>query len=102
MEFAFITSMNRSTGKIPFRIVYSKVPNHVLNLVILPKLQGSNAQANDLLGKSSQIHHEVRTKLDASNAKYKADVDKHRRLKTFNEGELVMIYRCKQRFQIGT
>ena len=38
MEFAYNTSMNRSTGKTPFEIVYCKVPNHVLDLAILPKL----------------------------------------------------------------
>ena len=34
----YTRSMNRSMGKTPFDIVYSKVLNHVLDLVIFLKL----------------------------------------------------------------
>ena len=57
MEFAYNTSMNSSMGKTPFHIVYSKVPNHVLDLVILPKLRGSSLKADNMMAKASQIHN---------------------------------------------
>ena len=57
MEFAYNTSMNSSMGKTPFDIVYSKVPNHVLDLVILPKLRGSSLKADNMMAKASQIHN---------------------------------------------
>lgn len=53
MEFAFNTSVNRSTGKIPFEIVYSKLPNHNLDLVVLPKISKSNLKAGQLVDKAS-------------------------------------------------
>ena len=62
MEFAFNTSVNRSTGKSPFEIVYSKIPNHVLDLVVLPKIPGSNISADHMLDKVSQVHDDVKKK----------------------------------------
>lgn len=67
IKLAFNTSINRYTIKTPFEIVYSKVPNHVFDHVILPKLrESSNAHANDLPDETS---HEVQTKFSAFNAK---------------------------------
>ncbi|XP_026400411.1 uncharacterized protein LOC113296317 [Papaver somniferum] len=59
MEFAYNTSVNRSTCKTPFQIVYSKVPNHILDLVVLPKLRKSNAKADNFVEKASLIHQEA-------------------------------------------
>ncbi|KAL5713670.1 hypothetical protein ACHQM5_015724 [Ranunculus cassubicifolius] len=53
-----------------------------------------------MVEKASQLHHEVKAKIAASNAKYKDDADKHRRLKTFQEGDLVMIHLRKERFPV--
>ena len=94
--------MNSSTGKTPFEIVYSKVPNHVLDLVVLAKVQGFSLKADNMLAKAFQNHNEVRTKLIESNAKYKEDANKHRHFKEFKEGELVMIHLWKERFPVGT
>ena len=102
VEFSYNTSVNRFTGITPFEIVYSKVPNHVLDLVFLPKLRGSSMKADDMVAKASQSHNEVRTKLVESKAKYKEAANKHRRFKEFKEGELVMIHLWKERFPMGT
>ena len=102
MEFSYNTSVNRFTSKTPFEIVYSKVPNHVLDLVVLPKLRGSSMKADNMVAKASQIHNEVRTKLAESKAKYKEATNKHKCFKEFKEGELVMIHLRKERFPMGT
>jgi hypothetical protein len=70
--------------------------------ILLPKLRESHEKANEMMDKVSQLHHEIKTKIEASNAKYKEDADKHRRLKTFAEGDLVMIHLRKERFPVGT
>lgn len=44
-EFAYNNSANRSTGRSPFSIVYTKSPRHVVDLVKLPSTAGSNAAA---------------------------------------------------------
>ena len=48
------------------------------------------------------MQEEVRQKLEATNAKYKKDLDKKRREKIFNVGDLVLVYLRKERFPIGT
>ena len=52
MEFAYNTLVNRPTGKTPFEIVYSKVPNHVLDLIILPKLRVSSMKYDNMVVKA--------------------------------------------------
>ena len=39
-KFAYNNSVNRSTGKSPFAIIYCVPPKHALDLVPLPKLPG--------------------------------------------------------------
>ena len=48
------------------------------------------------------MQEEVRQKLEATNAKYKKAVDKKRREKIFNVGDLVLLYLRKERFPVGT
>ncbi|GKC42320.1 hypothetical protein Tco_1060042 [Tanacetum coccineum] len=94
--------VNRSTGKTPFSVVYQKPPNHTLDLVPLPKIPGYSIAAENFAEKIKVIQADVRLKLEASNAKYKEDKDKHRRTKIFAEGDLVMVLLRKERFPMGT
>ena len=48
------------------------------------------------------MHEEVRQKLEETNAKYKAAAGKHKCRKVFEDGDLVMIFLCKERFPVGT
>ena len=48
------------------------------------------------------MQEEVRQKLEATNAKYKEVVDKKRREKIFNVGDLMLVYSRNKRFPIGT
>ena len=49
-----------------------------------------------------EVKKEVRVKLEKTNARYKAVVDKHRRAKVFNEGDYVIVFLRKERFPFGT
>ncbi|GJZ84417.1 putative quercetin 3-O-methyltransferase 1 [Tanacetum coccineum] len=101
-EFAYNNMVNRSTGKTPFSVVYQKPPNHTLDLVPLPKIPGYSIAAENFAEKIGAIQADVRLKLEASNAKYKEDKDKHRRTKIFAEGDLVMVLLRKEQFPMGT
>ena len=46
-EFAYNSSVNRSTGKYPFAIVYCVPPKHALDLVPLPELSGVSQSAKN-------------------------------------------------------
>ncbi|GKC96621.1 hypothetical protein Tco_1162063 [Tanacetum coccineum] len=48
------------------------------------------------------VQAEVKEKLESSNAKYKVQSDKHRRMKTFSVGDQVMVHLRKERFLVGT
>lgn len=65
-------------------MVYSKVLNYVLDLVALPKIRGSNVRADNMVGKDSQVHHEVMANLKVSNTKYREDANKHKHFKNIS------------------
>ncbi|GFS34365.1 hypothetical protein Acr_00g0033580 [Actinidia rufa] len=75
-------------------------------VVLGPLKESSAPKVPKEEGKSSVllVHNEdeVRQRLEASNAKYKAAADNKRREKIFNEGDLVMVYLRKERFSAGT
>ena len=101
-EFAYNSMLNRSIGKTPFQVVYCQPPSHALDLVPLPKLPGMSIATEHMADRVKAIQEEVRKKLEASNTKYKAAVDRKRRLKLFKVGDLVMVYLRKWRLPVGT
>ena len=101
-EFAYNSTVNRSTGQSPFAIVYCVPPKHALDLVPLPELPNTSIAAENMAERIQTMQDEVRQRLEASNAKYKEAADKKRREKIFNEGDLVMVYLRKERFPAGT
>ena len=83
-EFAFNSMLNRSTGKAPFELVYTKVPNQTTDLLKLPT--PVNKAADNLAEKLASTLGDVRLKLAEANALYKANADLHRRKKLFEKG----------------
>ena len=77
-------------------------PKHALDLVPLPELPGVSQAAENMTERIQAMQEEVRQKLEATNAKYKEVVDKKRREKIFNVGDLVLVYLRKERFPVGT
>ncbi|KAI0529649.1 hypothetical protein KFK09_002203 [Dendrobium nobile] len=99
-EFAYNSMVNRSTGKSPFNIVYTKVPNLALDVAVLPKCRSE--MATKFTTKYSDMLKDVRKKLHQSNQSYKAYKDLRRREKLFHVGDLVMVRLCRERFPPGT
>lgn len=75
---------NRSTGKNPFSILYSKPPSFTVDLVTLPSFRSkaSGVRAEEVQNMSTQ---------------YKLHADAHRRKKTFQEGDLVLAHLSEAR-----
>ena len=74
-EFAYNSSVSRSTGKSPFAIVYTKVPRHVVDLIKFPSTVGTSAVAFALAESYTNLFKEVQQSLEKSNLTYKAVVD---------------------------
>lgn len=98
VEFAFNNMCNRSTSKTLFKIVYTKPPKHALDLVPLPKLLGLSVAARNMAKRIQNVQTKVGQSLEQANSKYKVAANKHGRVKIFQEGDLVMVHLCKNRF----
>lgn len=101
-KFASNNMVNRLTGKSPFAIVYGRVSRHILDLAFLPKLPGMSVIVEKMADRINAVHIDMNKQLEESNAKYEGDADKHRSLKTFQGGDLVMVYLRKECFPVGT
>ncbi|PHU28534.1 hypothetical protein BC332_00627 [Capsicum chinense] len=92
--------VQRSTGRSPFSIVYTRVPRHAVDLVKLQTRENSRS-AMTFGDNYSKLFKEVQDVLEASNKKYKQLADKNRRLMSFQVGDQVMIYLRKERLSTG-
>ncbi|GJT48242.1 putative retrotransposon polyprotein [Tanacetum coccineum] len=101
VEFAFNNMVNRSTGKTPFQIVYQSPPKKAIDLIQLPALPSHSITAHNIAERMEAVQAEVKQKHESSNAKYKVQSDKHRRMKTFSVGDQVMVHLRKKRFSVG-
>ncbi|PKU67783.1 hypothetical protein MA16_Dca016952 [Dendrobium catenatum] len=99
-EFAYNSMPNRSTGKCPFSIVYTKLPNHTVDIAMLPKCKSSAAAS--LAEQFANTLQDVRSKIIESNSKYKQAADQHRRQQIFSPGDLVMVRLRRERFAPGS
>ncbi|KAK0585005.1 hypothetical protein LWI29_022119 [Acer saccharum] len=101
-EFAYNSSKNRSTQKVPFEVAYGRAPSHILDRVPIPNLGKSSMEAEELAAHVREIYEQVRLNLKEANDRYKRTADAKRRDVEFHEGELVMVYLRKERFPAGT
>ena len=100
-EFAYNSSVYRTTGKAPFEIIYTKIPRQVVDLVKLPRGQGVSVAAKNMAENWQSMTEEVREKIEKSNAKYKAAANKHKRKQLFLLGDQVMVFLRRDRFPVG-
>jgi hypothetical protein len=78
-EFAYNDSVNRSTGKSPFQIVYGMNPRGVSELRDLKQSEFRSVGAEDFAAEMQELHNQIKEQLKKSNNEYKRRVDQHRR-----------------------
>jgi hypothetical protein len=101
-EFAYNDSVNQSTGKSPFQIVYGTQPRGVSELRESEQTATSSASAEEFAEVMKELHSKVKQRLIDSNQEYKRREDQHRRQLQFEVGDLVLAHLRKERFPRGT
>jgi hypothetical protein len=102
VEFAYNDSINRSTGKIPFQIVYGMQPRGVLELRDSEQNATRSASVEDFTEAMKELHSQVKVRLQNSNQDYKRRADQHRRQLQFEVGDLILTHLRKEIFPKGT
>ena len=100
-EFTFNQSQNRNTKMSPFEVIYGFNPYGVLNLVPISYKGKFNGKADDLAKQLKAGHEQVHSQIERSNAQYKIAADKHRRLVSLEEGDLIWTILTKDHFSVG-
>jgi hypothetical protein len=101
-EFVYNDSVNRSTGKSPFQIVYGMQLRGVSELRDSEQTDTSSASAGEFAEAMKELHSQVKERLLKSSQEYKRRVDQHRRQLQFEVGDLVLAHLRKERFLRGT
>ncbi|GLJ27821.1 hypothetical protein SUGI_0546000 [Cryptomeria japonica] len=96
-EFAYNDSVNRSTGKSHFEVVYSLHPRGVLEIRDVGKMEKKSGNVVDMAQSMKEIHEQVRQALLDISQRIKDKVDENRRDVQFVVGELFMAHLRKER-----
>jgi hypothetical protein len=102
VKFSYNDSVNRSTGKIPFQIMYIMNPRGVLELRDLKQSDFRSAGADDFAAEMQELHNQIKEQLKKSSSEYKNRFDQRRRNIEFEVGDQVIAHLRKETFQRGT
>ncbi|GJY22045.1 RNA-directed DNA polymerase [Tanacetum coccineum] len=78
-EFGYNRSVNRTTGKIPFEVVYGRNPITPLDLVPVPAVGQFSKEEVDQSEQIKELHRSVQEQIIRHNKQYKEHADKRRR-----------------------
>nr|GEW85494.1 hypothetical protein [Tanacetum cinerariifolium] len=100
-KFAYNRSVNRTTGKSPFVVVYGWNPITLLDLVRIPEVGRFSEEGADQSEQIKELHWSVQEQIIQHNKQYKEHADKRQKQDLYQEGDLVWIHLRKERFLAG-
>jgi hypothetical protein len=102
VEFTYNDSVNQSTGRIPFQIVYGIQPRGFSELRDSEQTATSSASVEEFAEAMKELRSQVKNQLMKSSQEYKRREDQHRRQLRFEVGDLVLAHLRKESFPRGT
>ena len=90
--FFYNNSMNRSTSRSPFQILYGSIPRTTPELRKMEQGERTSAEVEEFVEHIKHLHEEVDAHITKMNQQYKARADQRRRPKEFQVGDLVMVH----------
>ncbi|GKD25304.1 RNA-directed DNA polymerase [Tanacetum coccineum] len=91
-------SVNCTTGKSPFELVYGRNPITPLDLVHVPDVGQFSEEGADRSEQIKELHRSVQEQIIRHNKQYKEHKDKRRKQVLYQEGDLVWIHLHKECF----
>jgi hypothetical protein len=101
-KFTYNDSVNQSTGKSPFQILYGTQPRGVYDLRESKQVETSSARAEEFAEAMQELHTQVKQRLQKANQEYKHRADQRKRHLQFEVGDMVLVHLGKERFPRGT
>ncbi|GKC48047.1 RNA-directed DNA polymerase, partial [Tanacetum coccineum] len=98
VEFAYNRSVNRTTVKSRFEVVYGRNPITPLDLVLILEVGRFSEEGADQI---KELHRSVQEQIIRHNKQYKEHADERRKQVLYREGDLVWIHLRKERFPAG-
>jgi len=102
VEFAYNSSVNRTTCKSPHEIVYDFRPRQLVDLIPMEDHYRVSEYASSFVTHMYDLHKEISNKTEESNIDYKLRADVRKKFKTFNVGDIVMVLIRPERFPSET
>jgi hypothetical protein len=100
-EFPYNDSVNKSTRKSPFQIMYGMNPRGVLELRNLKKSEFRSAGYEEFVVEMQEFHNPIKEQLKKRNNEYKRRANQHRRNLEFEVGDQVLAHIRKEIFLMG-
>ena len=97
-EFAYNRAKHRITDKSPFMVVYGFEPNTALDLLPLPLHERVNMNMDKRADYIKKLHTDTRATIEAHVLQQASRLNKNKKARIFNEGDLVWINLRKDRF----
>lgn len=101
VNFSYTNSPNRSMGKSPYQILNGMHPKGVCELWDFGKLEHGSVDGEDFATIMSELHEQVKHRLQESGYKYKQREDLKRREVNFEVGDMVLAHLRKEIFPRG-
>ena len=90
-EFAYTSSVNRTTGRNPFEVVHGFKPRTPIDLIPTPALHRVSESAESFAIRMHELHKHINDQINSNNLKYKTLADVHKRFQEFKVGDYVML-----------